>query len=327
MGKRVPVFMKIGSLEIANPVILAPMAGITDLPYRLIMKRFGAALVFTEMVSANGLFFNGSGTIELLRSAPEERPLGVQLFGDDAGHLAAAARQVEPLADLIDLNCGCPVRKVVGSGAGSALLRDPAKVASIVAAVRRATRLPLTIKIRSGWDNDQRNHLEIARLAEAEGIDAITLHPRTKSQMFGGRANWQEIAALKQQARVPVIASGDIFTATDAVAVMAQTGCDAVMVARGGYGNPWLVRDILALLQGRTLPAPTAAERLAMAREHFDLFLATYGPARTLGHMRKHLCWYTHGLDYAAGFRQRINQARTIDELQDLLNDFTAHAA
>ena len=318
--------MKIGSLEIANPVILAPMAGITDLPYRLIMKRFGAALVFTEMVSANGLFFNGPGTIDLLRSTPEERPLGVQLFGDDPGHLAAAARQVEPQADLIDLNCGCPVRKVVGSGAGSALLRDPAKVAAIVAAVRRATSLPLTIKIRSGWDHDQRNYLEIARLAEAAGVDAITLHPRTKSQMFGGSADWQEIAALKQQAKVPVIASGDIFTAADALAVMAQTGCDAVMIARGGYGNPWLVRDILARLEGRMLPPPTPAERLAMASEHLGLFLATYGPARTLGHMRKHLCWYTHGLDHAAGFRQRINQARTVGELQELLDDFTAHA-
>lgn len=319
--------MNIGQLKIANPVILAPMAGITDLPYRLIMKRFGAALVFTEMVSANGLFFNGPGTIDLLRSTPEERPLGIQLFGDDPGHLAAAARQVEPLADLIDLNCGCPVRKVVGSGAGSALLRDPDKVARIVAEVRRATTLPLTIKLRSGWDSDQRNYLEIARLAEAEGIDAITLHPRTRAQMFGGRANWQEIAALKERANVPVIASGDIFTADDALGVLEQTGCDAVMIARGGYGNPWLVRDILARLQGRTEPPPGAAERLAMAREHLDLFLATYGPARTLGHMRKHLCWYTHGLEHAAAFRQKINQARTIDELRELLDDFTAHAA
>ena len=303
------------------------MAGITDLPYRLIMKRFGAALVFTEMVSANGLFFNGQGTFELLRSTPEERPLGVQLFGEDPGHLAAAARQVEPAADLIDLNCGCPVRKVVGSGAGSALLRDPAKVAKIVAAVRRVTPLPLTIKLRSGWDNDQRNYLEIARLAEAEGIDAITLHPRTKSQMFTGQANWQEIAELKQRAKVPVIASGDLFTADDAVAVMEQTGCDAVMVARGGYGNPWLISQILARLQGRTLPPPDAAERLAMASEHLQLFLDTFGPGRTLGHMRKHLCWYTHGLDHAAGFRQRINQARTVGELEELLNDFTANAA
>jgi nifR3 family TIM-barrel protein len=319
--------MKIGTLQLAGPVLLAPMAGITDLPYRLIMKRFGAALVFTEMISANGLFFNGQGTRELLRSAPEERPLGVQLFGDDPGLLATAAAQVTPFADLIDLNCGCPVRKVVGSGAGSALLRDPAKVAAIVAAVRRATPLSLTIKIRSGWDDNQRNYLEIARLAEAEGADAITLHPRTKTQLFSGRANWQEIAELKQAAGVPVIASGDLFTADDAVAVMQQTGCDAIMIARGGYGNPWLIRQILARLQGTLAPPPTAAERLAMAGEHLDLHLATFGAARTLGHMRKHLCWYTHGLEHAAAFRQQINQAHSVSELQERLNAFTASAA
>jgi nifR3 family TIM-barrel protein len=319
--------MKIGTLQLAGPVLLAPMAGITDLPYRLIMKRFGAALVFTEMISANGLFFNGQGTRDLLLSAPEERPLGVQLFGDDPGLLAAAASQVTPFADLIDLNCGCPVRKVVGSGAGSALLRDPAKVAAIVAAVRRATPLPLTIKIRSGWDANQRNYLEIARLAEAEGVDAITLHPRTKTQLFSGRANWQDIAELKHAAGVPVIASGDLFTADDAVAVMQQTGCDAVMIARGGYGNPWLISQILARLQGSSVPPPTAAERLAMAGEHLDLHLATFGAARTLGHMRKHLCWYTHGLEHAAAFRQQINQAHSVSELQERLSSFTASAA
>jgi hypothetical protein len=319
--------MKISTLSLASPVILAPMAGITDLPYRLIMKRFGAALVFTEMISANGLFFNGRGTRELLRSTPAERPLGVQLFGDDPGHLAAAAVQVEAAADLIDLNCGCPVRKVVGSGAGSALLRDPAKVARIVAAVRRVTTLPLTIKLRSGWDNDQRNYLEIARLAEAEGVDAVTLHPRTKVQMFTGRANWQEIAELKQALTVPVIASGDLFSADDAVAVMQQTGCDGIMIARGGYGNPWLIPQILTRLQGGTAPPPQAAERLSLAVEHLELALATFGPARTLGHMRKHLCWYTHGLEHAAVFRQRINQARSIDELHEQLHAFAANAA
>jgi hypothetical protein len=319
--------MKIGSLQLANPVILAPMAGITDLPYRLIMKRFGAALVFTEMISANGLHFSGAATREYLRSMPEERPLGVQLFGDDPERLAEAARQVEAAADLIDLNCGCPVRKVVGSGAGSALLRDPARVARIVAAVRRATDLPLTIKLRSGWDADSRNYLEVARLAANEGIDAVTLHPRTKAQMFGGRADRSELAALKRELAVPVIASGDLFTAQDAMAVLAQTGCDALMVARGGYGNPWLIRQILDRLDGLPERHPGAHERLAVARDHLELFLEVYGPARTLVHMRKHLCWYTHGLPNATGFRQRINQSRTLAEMRNLLADFAAAAA
>jgi len=319
--------MKIGTLQLANPVILAPMAGITDLPYRLIMKRYGAALVFTEMVSANGLCFSGAGTSELLRSMPEERPLGVQLFGDDPQRLAEAARRVEATADLIDLNCGCPVRKVVGSGAGSALLREPAKVARIVAAVRRATDRPLTIKLRSGWDAQNRNYLEVAQCAVDEGIDAVTLHPRTRTQMFGGRADWGEIEMLKAALPVPVIASGDLFTAADAAAVLAATGCDALMVARGGYGNPWLLRQILARLQGLPEHYPSAGERLATAHEHLALFLDIYGPARTLVHMRKHLCWYTHGLQNAAGFRQRINQTRSAAEMRLLLSDFAAAAA
>lgn len=318
--------MKIGALHLSNPVILAPMAGITDLPYRLIMKRFGAALVFTEMVSANGLYYGGAGSDELLRSVAEERPLGVQLFGDDPQRLAEAARRVEAGADLIDLNCGCPVRKVVGSGAGSALLRDPVKVARIISAVRQATTLPLTIKIRSGWDTENRNYLEVARLAVAEGVDAVTLHPRTRSQMFGGRADWNDIATLKQALAVPVIASGDLFTAEDAVTVLEQTGCDAVMIARGGYGNPWLIGQILDRLAGRPAQQPSTGERLTVAREHLDLFLDTYGAARTLAHMRKHLCWYTHGLPNAAAFRQRINRAFSVIEMRDLLTDFEVAA-
>lgn len=317
--------MKIGSLQLANPVILAPMAGITDLPYRLIMKRFGASLVFTEMVSANGLCYSGTATRELLRSVPEERPLGVQLFGDDPQRLAEAARQVEAVADLIDVNCGCPVRKVVGGGAGSALLRDPVKVARIVAAVRQATGRPLTIKLRSGWDADSRNFLEVARLAVAEGVDAITLHPRTRAQMFGGRADWSEVAELRQATAVPVIASGDLFSADDAMSLFSQTGCDAVMVARGGYGNPWLVRQILSRLHRQPEQYPTPAERLSVAREHLELFVDAFGEARTLAHMRKHLCWYARGMESAAVFRQRINQTRSVDAMRDLLT--TLHAA
>lgn len=319
--------MQIGTLRLDNPVILAPMAGITDLPYRLIMKRFGAALVFTEMISANGLFYNGAATAELLSSDPAERPLGIQLFGDDPQRLAEAARRVEEHGELIDLNCGCPVRKVVGSGAGSALLRDPALIGRIVAAVRRATARPLSIKIRSGWDEQNRNFLEIARLAEDAGIDAITLHPRTRSQMFGGRAAWRDIADLKEAVSIPVIASGDIFTADDALNVLSATGCDGVMVARGGYGNPWLIGQILARLSGRAAAPPAPAERIAMAREHLSLFLHHYGPARTLVHMRKHLCWYTHGMANAAPFRQLINRTGSVDELYRTLDEFAAAAA
>jgi tRNA-dihydrouridine synthase B len=219
------------------------------------------------------------------------------------------------------------VRKVVGGGAGSALLRDPARVAKIIAAVRRATTRPVTIKLRSGWDAQSRNFLEVAQLAVAEGVDAVTLHPRTRAQMFGGRADWSELAALKAALPVPVIASGDLFSADDAHTVLAGIGCDGLMVARGGYGNPWLIQQILARLEGRPCHLPTASERLAVAREHLDLFVATYGPGRAVAHMRKHLSWYVRGIGHAASFRQQLNQTRSVEALHDLLNSFEDAAA
>ena len=318
--------MKIGTLQLKNPIISAPMAGITDLPYRMIMKRHGAALVFTEMISANGLFFNGQATRELLRSVPEERPLGIQLFGEDPGRLAEAARVVEDGGDLIDLNLGCPVRKVVRSGAGSALLREPGKVAAIIAAVRRATSRPLTIKFRSGWDHDSINYLEIARIAALEGVDAVALHPRTRAQMFGGQAEWQHIRTLKEALPVPVIGSGDLFFAEDVITMFEQTGCDGVMIGRGGYGNPWIISQSLDLLAGRPVRQPMPEERLDVARSHLRLSLEIFGARKTLGQMRKHLCWYARGMDNAAGFRAAINKTMTIDEMSRLLEDFFAHA-
>lgn len=319
--------MKIGTLKLKNPIIAAPMAGISDLPYRLTMKRHGAALVFTEMISANGLHFNGKASRELLNSCPDEHPLGIQLFGDEPARLSEAVKQVEASGELIDLNLGCPVRKVIRSGAGSALLREPEKVARIISAVRMATSLPLTIKFRSGWDHDSINFLEIARIAVEEGVDAVTLHPRTRSQMFGGKADWQQIKLLKESLLVPVIGSGDLFSAECIKTMFVQTGCDAVMVGRGGYGNPWIISQALQLLADRPMTYPTPAERLAVARNHFALSLENFGPQQTLGQMRKHLCWYTHGMENAAGFRMQINQTRTIAEMSDRLEDFFADAA
>lgn len=319
--------MNIGALTLKNPIISAPMAGISDLPYRLIMKRHGAALVFTEMISANGLFFNGKMTRELLRSSSEEHPLGIQLFGEEPERLAEAAKSVEECGELIDLNLGCPVRKVIRSGAGSALLRDPAKVARIIGAVRRATSRPLTIKFRSGWDNDSINFLEIGRIAQEQGVDAVTLHPRTRAQMFGGEAAWEQIKRLKETLSIPVIGSGDLFSAERIITMFAQTGCDAVMIGRGGYGNPWIIRQALALLAGHVVEPPAPGERLAVAREHFNLCLQTFGEQKTLGQMRKHLCWYVRGMDNAAGFRVAINKTRSTAAMSSLLEDFFADAA
>lgn len=316
--------MKIRTLQLKNPIILAPMAGITDLPYRLIMKPAGAGLVFTEMVSAIGLVRakGRNRTFELLDSRPEERPLGVQLFGSDPDYLAQGARLVASHADLIDLNLGCPVPKVTKGGGGSALLREPERIRRIIARMRAAWDGPLTVKIRSGWDLEQINYLEIGRIAQEEGADAITLHPRTRSQGFAGLSDWTHLRQLKEALTIPVIGSGDIYTAADGLRMLAETGCDAIMIGRGGYGNPWLLSELAARLQGEPWQAPTTEERALIAHRHLNLALEILGEKRTLGEMRKHLCWYARGLAGAAGFRQTINRAEEIATMRSLIDDF-----
>lgn len=315
--------MKIGQLKLNSTVFLAPMAGISNLPYRLIMKRFGAGMVYSEMISAKGLIHAGVRTRELLRSSPEERPLAIQLFGSEPEDLAEAARLTRNDGELIDLNLGCPVNKVVRSGAGSALLKEPDKVRRIVSAVRAATDLPLTIKIRSGWDQGSINFLEIGHIAESEGVDAVTLHPRTRNQGFSGQADWDHIRQLKANLSIPVIGSGDIFNALDGRQMIRNTGCDAVMIGRGSYGNPWLLRDINALLDGRKLPPPPSArERLQTALQHIALQVEFAGEHKALYEMRKHLCWYVRGLNGAAGFRSAINRAETLADQRALLEQF-----
>ncbi|MBW2519591.1 MAG: tRNA dihydrouridine synthase DusB [Deltaproteobacteria bacterium] len=318
--------MHIGSLELDNPIILAPMAGITDLPYRLIMKSFGAGLVFTEMISANGLYFNGSTTRELLKTVPAEAPLGVQLFGDQPQRVAEAIKVVEETAQLIDINLGCPVKKVVRSGAGSALMRDPVRIAQLLRAARQATDKPLTIKMRSGWDSENTNYLEIGHIAEQEGVNAVTIHPRTRVQMFGGKADWQHIKDLKQRLSIPVIGSGDIFTAGDVKAIFETSGCDAIMIARGGYGNPWLIRQAIETVFDQPLSSPSPEERFWVAQRHLKLSLEVFGPTKTLGLMRKHLCWYTRGINNAAAFRLKINQSQSIGQMFMLLEEFFINA-
>ncbi len=312
----------IGSLTLKNRVFLAPMAGITNLPMRLMAREQGAALTFTEMVSVNGLTREGKKSFELLKSTPADRPLGMQLFGDDAQLLAEAARLVEGYGELIDINMGCPVRKVVGTGAGSALLKDPLKVADIVRCVRRATKLPFTVKIRTGWVCGDDAFLEIGRIAQEEGCDAVTLHPRSRAQMFEGRADWSRIAELKRALDIPVIGSGDLFNADDVAAMLKETGCDAVMVARGAMGNPWIFRDALALLAGGEASAPGARERLAVCRRHLALFSELEGERIALMEMRKHLSWYAKGLPGAAQFRAAINRIEDCAELVRAMEEF-----
>jgi nifR3 family TIM-barrel protein len=314
--------LTIGPLTLANNLLLAPMAGITNLPMRLMARDQGAVLCFSEMVSVNGLVRNGQKSFDLLRSTPADRPLGIQLFGDQPELLAEGAHLVADYGDLIDINMGCPVRKVVADGAGSALLREPAKVAAIVRAVRRATRLPLTIKIRTGWDADTASFQEIGHIAEAEGCDAITLHPRSRAQMFEGKADWSHIRLLKEALRIPVIGSGDLFSACDVVAMIDQTGCDGVMIARGALGNPWIFRETADLRAGREPLLPTPAERRAAALRHLQLFCGIFGERVALLEMRKHLCWYARGVPGAARFRAQVNSLHDKEELTRTIDEF-----
>jgi len=312
--------LKIGSLSLAHNVVLAPLAGITNLPFRIICRRMGAPLAFTEMVSVNGLVRSGSNTLALLKSTVEDHPLGIQLFGDSPQDLAEAARRVDGCGELLDINMGCPVRKVVGTGAGSALLREPVKVAAIIRAVRAATSLPLTIKIRSGWQCGDNTFLEIAAIAQSEGCDAITFHPRSRSQMFGGQADWNQLRQLKARLSIPVIGSGDLFTALDCHRMIDETGCDGVMIARGALGAPWIFRQIREQAEcGATTPVSNG-ERAATIREHLDLYLRTYGESIAAREMKKHIGWYAKGFPGATDIRRDANNARSTADIAALAN-------
>ncbi|MHC1698393.1 MAG: tRNA dihydrouridine synthase DusB [Geobacteraceae bacterium] len=314
--------LTIGSLHISPPLILAPMAGISDLPFRLLAREQGAPLCFTEMISAEGLKRNGKNTLALLQSSSSDRPLGIQLFGGDPASLAEAARMIESDCDLIDINMGCPVKKVVSGGAGSSLLRAPHKVAEIIRSVRKATSRPLTIKIRTGWNATEQSFLEIGRIAEQEGCDAITLHPRTRAQMFSDHAEWEKIKELKNATTLPIIGSGDIFSSQDVVEMFSQTGCDGVMIARGAMGNPWIFREALARLAGNTPASPSSEERRITALSHLEQLCALYGEYTAVAEMRKHLSWYVKGLAGAARFRSLVNTLGEMEKLRQAITDF-----
>jgi nifR3 family TIM-barrel protein len=307
--------LTIGSLVLPHNVVLAPLAGITNLPFRLICRQEGASFAYTEMVSVNGLVREGIKTLALLKSCSDDRPLGIQLFGSDPSDLAEAARIVAGYGDLIDINMGCPVRKVVGTGAGSALLQDSHRIAAIVRAVRAVTSLPLTIKIRSGWHADRHVFLEVARIAEAEGCDAITLHPRSRSQMFAGQADWDQIAEIKSALSIPVLGSGDLFAPEDCLRMLRQSGCDGLMIARGALGNPWIFRQTHELAQKGSYNPVTVAERADTIIRHLSLYCQENDAATAVREMKKHIGWYARGFSGASEIRRSANQARTTEDI------------
>lgn len=310
--------LTIGSLALEHNVVLAPLAGITNLPFRQLCRRSGAALAFTEMVSVNGLVREGVKTLALLKSAANDRPLGIQLFGDKPADLAEAARMVEGYGELLDINMGCPVRKVVGTGAGSALLQDPQKIAAIVKAVRAATSLPLTIKIRSGWHCGDDVFLEVGRIAEAEGCNAVTLHPRSRSQMFSGHSDWSHLGRLKQALTIPVLGSGDLFTPDDCLRMLRETGCDGIMIARGALGAPWIFRQVQELAATGGYTPVSTAERAEAISRHLELFSAEVGENIAVREMKKHIGWYAKGFAGASDVRKTANSAQTIRDIEAL---------
>jgi tRNA-dihydrouridine synthase B len=320
--------MKIGTLTLDNPTVLAPLAGITHLPVRLLAREAGCALVCTEMVSADGLAHGSPHTRPYLHSLPAEKPLAVQIFGSDPAVMAAAAAIVEDSgADVIDINFGCAVRKVVKAGAGVALMRAPELAEAVLSAVRKAVRIPLTIKIRSGWDRSGREALEIGAIAEGCGTDAVTLHPRTAAQKFSGRADWGLIAALKRSLSIPVIGNGDIRSAQDAEQMMAATGCDAVMIGRSAVGYPRIFTEVNARLNDRPPPPEVLEGRLETMRRYVELTVACYGEETALRLVRNRLGWFTKGLRCAAPLRRAAAQTESIGAALELIDAYRRSAA
>ncbi len=311
---------RIGKVEIKNPVVAAPMAGITDQSYRILAREAGCGLLYTEMVSDQALLYGNIKTLAILGSPKEIQPVSVQIFGSDPDYLAEAAVLVEEWgAAILDVNMGCPTPKIVRNGEGSALLRDPELAARIVQKIKQKITIPLTAKIRLGWDQTSRNAVELAKRLEAAGLDALAVHGRTREQFYSGRADWDEIARVRQAVKIPVIANGDVDSDVAAKAVLEKTGCAAVMIGRASQGNPWIFSQVLHYLKtGEHLPPPNMTERVEMALRHLDL-ISSFKGIRGVWEMRKHASWYTKGLKKAARLREAVNRAATKEEMQVLL--------
>lgn len=316
--------MRIGNVKLANPVILAPMAGVTDLPFRLLAKEMGCGLVYSEMVSDKGLVYQNCHTLNMLQIEEKERPVALQIFGSEPESMAAAAKIVEHKAapEIIDINMGCPTPKIVKNGEGSALMRQPELAYRIIAAVVEAVNCPVTVKIRKGWNDQSVNAVEMAKVAEKAGAAAIAVHGRTREQFYTGKADWSIIKAVKENVSIPVIGNGDIRSAHEAEAMLKETGCDAIMIGRAAQGNPWIFKQVAHYLAtGQCLPGPTVEERLDVLLRHLEMLVEYKGEHIGIREMRRHGAWYTKGLPKAAELRLRFNQAVCKEDFIEVLKE------
>lgn len=312
--------LKIGNVTLDNPLVLAPMAGVTDLPFRLLCKEHGVGLVCMEMVSAKAIYYKNKNTEQLLEIYPQERPVSLQLFGSDADIIAEMATQIEERPfDILDFNMGCPVPKVVNNGEGSALMKNPKLVEEILTKLVRAVKKPVTVKIRKGFDEEHVNAVEIARIAESCGVAAVAVHGRTRQQYYSGHADWDIIRQVKEAVQIPVIGNGDLHTAEDVCRMKEQTGCDGFMIGRGAQGNPWIFEQILHKLEtGEDLPRPTVQEVTEMVLRHARFQVEIKGEYTGMREIRKHAAWYTAGYRNSSKLRGKINEVETIQQLEEL---------
>jgi len=316
--------MKIGNLNLDNRVFLSPMAGVTDLPFRLICKEQDCGMLYTEMVNAKALCYDDKNTKKMLKIEDEEHPVAIQIFGSDPEYMGGAARVLNSYPnEILDINMGCPAPKVVKNGDGSALLKNPELAAKVLRAVVENSEKPVTLKIRKGWDDTCINAVEIAKIAEDCGISAIAIHGRTREQYYSGKADWDIIRQVKENVSIPVIGNGDVFEVQDAINMLNQTNCDAIMIGRGAQGNPWIFKRINHYMQtGEILPEPTLEEKIETAKKHLKLAVEEHGEYVAVREMRKHIAWYLKGLRNSARVRDEINKIESYEEVVNKLEGY-----